>query len=450
MRNNGSRIVVRGAGPSPRRLRVLTLLAATGLALLAVHADRARAEAAYQTEATFQGTNPKHAITQFGATAAFSSDGTTALVYTRRNGKSKGHLWVFEETKERWHRATDLLSNEAVDGPTYGNGSPGFSKGGVALSADGSVALVGGCNESGAGNVLVFTRGAKKWSKVPQRIVGSDQKGNANFGCGVALSGDGRTALVSGDNDDGGVGAVWAFTRNGEEWSQDGEKLTVGTPGFGEPEEFGSAMALSGDGEVALIGDHDRQCGDDSDGKSFCEPFEGTAWTFRRVGEAWTAGEVVSGPAPFTSLSLDEHGNAALLGSSTPAYLSEEEVWPGWAARITNDGSGWSVPAELTGAEEVPGGGFGSATALSAAGDVGLVGSFGNYSSGSPYYQLGVAAWVYDLEGATPQEVERLSFWNEAEDISLGLSGSGEKILLGQPDGFNARGGVWILRESRP
>ncbi len=448
MRNTSPGVAVAGIGSAFRAFRVVSLLAATALVLLAVHVDQARGEPAYRTEASFQGTNPKHAFTQFGAATALSSDGSTALVYTARNGKSRGHLWVYEDTKGRWHRAIDLLSRETTDGPTYGNGSPGFSAGGISLSADGSVALVGGCNESGAGNVLVFTRGAKRWSKVPQHLVGTDQEGDANFGCDVALSGDGRTALVGGDDDDEGVGAVWAFTRDGEEWRQDGQKLTVGVPGFGQPEEFGSAIALSGDGEVALIGDHDRQCSEHSDGKSFCEPFGGTAWTFRRVGEEWTEGEVVTGPAPFTSVALDEDGDAALLGSSEPAYLSEEEVWPGWAGRTTNDGSGWTTPTELTGTEEVPGGGFGSATALSADGAIGLVGSFGNYSSGSPYDRLGVAAWIYDLEGSLPEEVERLSFWTEAEEISLGVSGNGETILLGQPDAFNGRGGVWILQKS--
>ena len=266
-------VVAGRIGGVARALRVPVVLATAGLALCGLGVGAAKAEPAYQIETTFHGGIAKHDFAGFGGDTALSGDGTTALVYTERNGKSKGHLWVYERLNGRWRR-TDLLGSEAVDGPSYGNGSPGFSRGtgDLALSGNGGVALVGGCDESGEGNALVFTRGPKKWSKVPQHLVGTDQVGHARFGCNVALSSDGETALVGGATDDEANGAVWVFTRHGGEWAQDGEKLTVGVPGFREPEEFGSAMALSGDGDTALIGDHDRQCSEHSHG-SYCEPF---------------------------------------------------------------------------------------------------------------------------------------------------------------------------------
>jgi hypothetical protein len=39
----------------------------------------------------------------------------------------------------------------------------------------------------------------------------SEEIGAANFGWSVALSYDGKTALIGGDADNGGIGAAWVF-----------------------------------------------------------------------------------------------------------------------------------------------------------------------------------------------------------------------------------------------
>ena len=67
----------------------------------------------------------------------------------------------------------------------------------------------------------------------------------------MALSADGNTALIGGPSDSGDVGAAWVFTRSGSTWTQQGPKLT------GERRDrravFGSSVALSSDGNTALI-----------------------------------------------------------------------------------------------------------------------------------------------------------------------------------------------------
>ena len=44
----------------------------------------------------------------------------------------------------------------------------------------------------------------------------------------MALSGDGNTALIGGYADNTSVGAAWVFTRSGSTWTQQGSKLTGG------------------------------------------------------------------------------------------------------------------------------------------------------------------------------------------------------------------------------
>ncbi len=72
----------------------------------------------------------------------------------------------------------------------------------------------------------------------------------------MALSADGNTALIGGCGDNDGVGAAWVFTRSGSTWTQQGPKLT-GSGETGEGGDFGVSVALSADGNTALIGGTD-------------------------------------------------------------------------------------------------------------------------------------------------------------------------------------------------
>lgn len=111
------------------------------------------------------------------------------------------------------------------------------------------------------------------------KLTASDETGDGYFGDTVALSADGNTALIGGSTDNStptgvGVGAAWVFTRSEGVWTQQGPKLTANDEtGNGE---FGSSVALSSDGATALIGGAD----DNSDA--------GAAWVFTRSGGVWT------------------------------------------------------------------------------------------------------------------------------------------------------------------
>jgi hypothetical protein len=82
------------------------------------------------------------------------------------------------------------------------------------------------------------------------KLTGAGTVGKADFGQSVALSADGNTALIGGQEDAHGVGAAWVFTRSGSTWTERGEKLT----GSGEINEgageFGFSVALSADGNT--------------------------------------------------------------------------------------------------------------------------------------------------------------------------------------------------------
>jgi len=102
----------------------------------------------------------------------------------------------------------------------------------VALSADGNTAITGGPGDNGEiGAAWVFTRSGGVWAQQGSKLHGTDAVGKSVAeGSDVALSADGNTAIVGGNLDNGGVGAAWVYTRDDGVWTQQGPKL-VGTGG---------------------------------------------------------------------------------------------------------------------------------------------------------------------------------------------------------------------------
>ena len=136
-----------------------------------------------------------------------------------------------------------------------GTGTEGPSEQGwsVALSADGSTAIVGGIvDKKLTGAAWIFTRNSDTWSQQGNKLVGTGVVGQAGQGVSVALSADGRTAMVGGPYDDSYTGAAWVFNRSGDSWSQQGNKL-VGNGSDGKAAQ-GASVALSADGNTAIVG----------------------------------------------------------------------------------------------------------------------------------------------------------------------------------------------------
>ncbi len=109
----------------------------------------------------------------------------------------------------------------------------------MALSADGNTALIGGSGDNAAyrqGAAWVFTRSGGKWTQQGEKLVGPHQQlrqrghgreRNGEFGWSVALSADGNTALIGGPATTLGRCRVGVHAL-GSTWSQQGEKLCTG------------------------------------------------------------------------------------------------------------------------------------------------------------------------------------------------------------------------------
>jgi hypothetical protein len=136
--------------------------------------------------------------------------------------------------------------------------------------------LVGAPNDATfKGAVWAFRRVGTVWTQQGPKMSPKSVLGQAEFGTKIALSGDGNFALVGGPGDDKQTGAIWALHRAGGKWTQQKIALSFLSP----KDKFGSDIALSTDGHTALV----------SAPSDLTNPqARGTVEIFTRLGTTWT------------------------------------------------------------------------------------------------------------------------------------------------------------------
>ncbi|MEA2933953.1 MAG: hypothetical protein QOD74_599, partial [Variibacter sp.] len=367
-----------------------------------------------------------------GYDVAISADGSTAIIGGRTDNGSIGAAWVFIRSNGVWtQQGGKLLGLGAVGAARQGTS--------VALSADGNTAIVGGEEDnSAAGAAWVFVRNNGLWSAQGGKLVGSGAVNPARQGRAVALSGDGNTALVGGWGDNEFAGATWVFTRNGTTWTQQGPKLVGSGATGGSFTDQGISVALSGDGNTALIG------GDEDNG------LVGAAWVFNRNAGAWSQfGSKLVGTdaAPVTklgsSVALSADGKTALIGGRANAG----NVGAAWVFAF--NGTAWiQQGGKLVGTGAVGSATQGQSVSLSGDGDTALVGGNGDANS------IG-ATWVFSRSnGVWSQQGNKLvgtgAVGAAQQGASLALSADGSTAIVGGYVDSSSIGAAWVWLRRTP
>lgn len=401
---------------------------------------------------------------EFGFSVAISADGDTALIGAPGDDGLAGAVWVFVRAGSGWvQQGPKLTVTGDPDGGGGGSGSGGAGGGveecdgesaeeggagcgfgrSVALSADGDTALIGAPRvERYRGAAWVFTRSGATWSQQGGPLTGAEEVGDAHFGRSVALSGNGDTALIGGGDDDSNRGAAWVFTRTGTDgaggaWSQQGPKLTGSAEEIGGG-YFGVSVALSADGSSALVGAPGDQ------------GYLGSAWTFTRSAAQWsqqgtklTGGPEEVGTGRFGySVALSSDAQTALVG----ARSDNEGSGAAWVLTRPDADSAWSATGvKLSSAEQSAKAELGYSVALSGDGDEALVGAPRNDSF------LG-AAWIFARAGSSwSQQGSKLTGDGEIGAAKLGysvaLSGDGATPLIGGFRDDDKLGAAWVFAE---
>lgn len=449
---------------------------------------------------------------QFGYSVSLSSDGNVLAIgapfedgfaETDDAAPNSGAVFVFQRADTVWEQVDYVTPPVNIGvGDQFGYA--------VSLNSDGRILAVGAPFEDsnvmgtdtipGFGNpndlsadsgaVYLFNNDATRdlWRQKAY-IKASNTGPDDRFGAAISLSHDGRTLAVGapredsnatgvntgqGDNSEGASGAVYVFTggSNLEMWTQ---RAYVKASNTDAGDEFGTALALSGDGFTLVVGapfeDSDARVVDDvtnvgqdsnlvsSSGAAYV--FTADAVTGEWGQEAYIkASNSGVGDQFGIAASLSENGNVLAVGAhledSSAFGVNLDEADNGspdagavyvFTRSTINLGSGdWSKQAYLKASNTGAGDGFGNALSLSGDGNTLVVGANledggGGAINGSQTFDPGLdAGAVYSFRrdaGAWSQQTyikasnTRQDNFGDNLGIAISLSADGNTLAVG-------------------
>lgn len=211
------------------------------------------------------------------AATAYDEDGSLAGTNEVQDDEAvgSGALYIFSRDGGDWTQQAYLKPSNSERNDAFGVA--------VAISADGRTVVGTALDEDGmttginstpqpdmeinlsTGAVYLYTRDDAGWSEQAY-IKASNTGPNDTFGARLALSADGGTLAVGAQLEDSAgqgvdaiqdddsaqeAGAVYLFTREGSSWTQSAYVKGSNTEAY---DEFGSSIALNGDGTLMAIG----------------------------------------------------------------------------------------------------------------------------------------------------------------------------------------------------
>ncbi|MBP7550720.1 MAG: hypothetical protein KA761_10580 [Gemmatimonadaceae bacterium] len=383
------------------------------------------------------------AYDHFGVSVALTSDGSRALVGAygddTAGGSNAGSARVFLRTGTTWAQEATLLAPDGASGDYFG-----YS---VALTSDGSRALVGAFQDdtaggANAGSARVFFRTGTTWAQ-EAALLAPDGAAGDNFGVSVALTSDGSRALVGAPADDtaGGAnaGSARVFLRTGTTWTQE---ATLLAPDGAADDRFGDSVALTSDGSRALVG----ASSDDTAGGLNA----GSARVFLRTGTTWAQEATLLAPDGArddqlggSGVALTSDGSRALVGVRFDSYSPRAAA--GTARVFLRTGTTWAQEATLLAPDGASNDQFGNSIALTSDGSRALVGASRDSTASGPFF--GGSAHVFLRTGTTWAQEATLPGGGNYDSFgaSVALTSDGSRALVGATGGTTDPGNARVF-----
>lgn len=308
----------------------------------------------------------------------------------------------------------------------------------VALSGDGNTAIVGSDNNA----AYIYKRSPTGWSQVQKLVKPAGLRCNSNgswFGWSVAISKDGSTAMV-------GASGIFVFysgiipihlfyscadmpvyRKQGTQWVLD--KILTAT-GVTPESMFGSSVSLSQDGNRAIVGAQLTKCTAVNDR---C----GAVYFFERGASGWANPKKVINSTTYDAQSGYFGATTAMSGDGTWALVGAPGGDTAWAFQRQAAPTGWKQIQTIKFAASRLTKDFGTAMALSAAGDRAVITAEsttnvndckGDYNDCGAAYTFRRTGSVWGFESVfTANDSHSFNYFGE----SVTMSGDGQRIVVG-------------------
>lgn len=327
---------------------------------------------------------------RFGVVSAPAEDGSGTGVNPVPDdlAANAGAVYLYERVAGVWTFHSYLKASNtdaddqfgaavAIDGDILAIAATGESSNATGVNGDES-----NNDATDSGAVYIFRLEGDTWVQEAY-LKASNSDSDDRFGNALALDGD---TLVVGAKDDEGsnteTGSAYVFVRSGGVWT---EQARLNAATWGNPDEFGAAVAIEGDTLVEGAPSEDGSATGvngaiDNGGNN-----TGAAYVFTRIGENWS--ELAYLKASNTDPE-DRFGSAVTISGNTIAVGATQErgsvgginpatdndvLRTGAAFVFVDQGAGWEPQATIKAAYPAQNDEFGNKVILS--GDLLVVGS---------------------------------------------------------------------------
>lgn len=260
----------------------------------------------------------------FGRIARISLHGETVVVSAPRTISGETTVHVFSRDDSGWTHTAALSNPEPDRLDLFGSA--------IAINSDGTTVVVGAYRDSSAeddtptfeqlsvGEVYVFQCSGGDWEHTGT-ISNPEPGGFEDFGSSVAVSGDGMTAVIGARGNSGvrrRIGEAYVFTYSEGAWHH---VATLANPEPDEGDTFGDVVALNEDGTTVIVGDTADWSDVEDVGVTGEAGLVGTAYAFTYSEGEWHHTSTLSNPEPNrndtfgSAVAISPDGTTALIGA---------------------------------------------------------------------------------------------------------------------------------------
>ena len=376
----------------------------------------------------------------FGVSVAISSNGNTAIVGARNDDDTatdQGSAYVFTRSNEGWDTGLKLVASDAAASDYLGRD--------VAISSDGNTVIVGAwfddVTKADQGSAYVFKKIGSSWIQT-KKIVAPEPGVFDNFGSGISISGDGTTALIGAFKDDvtkTDQGSAYIFNLappSNVNALSISSSVGIGTAPRTQLEVAGT-IRISNVSNSIIFSD--------------MYPFTTVDTTASFTQQAKiTADDSLQGNQFGRAIAISNDGNTAIIGAQYDDDINGTlDIGTAYIFKRTN--GIWSKQNKLTATDKAQNDQFGNFVSMSDDGNTVVVGAYIKDVSGQA--NAG-GAYIYAWNGSTWQETIITAFDPQADDqfgASVSISGDGTTIFIGangEDRGLTDTGSVYVWRGS--